>query len=328
MARISVAMCTYNGERYLPQQLTSIAEQTLMPWELVVCDDGSTDSTISILKNFAAQASFPIRIIRNTSTLGSTKNFQQCIELCEGEAIALSDQDDLWIKEKLERLNSMLEQHPTVGAIFSDASLIDSVSRPTGEELWARMLFTTDLQSRLEHGDAAGVLLQTPVVTGATMIFRTWLRDHAFPIPEPWVHDAWLAWICAVSSRLVLTSECLTQYRLHGSQQLGLPVQSKRQQLKASGLRQMLKAMRQNEKERYLRFSTEFNSLWRHLELRQMGSQETLQQVRRKVFFADFLVKNLAKPRLVRLLCSIPRFRDYHELTPHRTITILRHALL
>src|SRR5579863_2954193 len=123
---ISVAMCTYNGGRYLTEQLESIGAQSRLPGELVVCDDHSTDDSIGILRQFQADAPFPVRIIQNALRLGSTRNFDQAIGLCRGEFIALSDQDDRWLPGKLERLAEVLAENPFLGGVFSDANLIDS----------------------------------------------------------------------------------------------------------------------------------------------------------------------------------------------------------
>src|ERR1019366_197610 len=94
--RISVALCTYNGERFLSQQLASIGKQTRLPDELVVCDDSSTDRTVAIVREFAASVSFPVRVFENQRNLGSAANFERAIRLCDGDLIALSDQDDIW----------------------------------------------------------------------------------------------------------------------------------------------------------------------------------------------------------------------------------------
>ncbi|MBC7931137.1 MAG: glycosyltransferase, partial [Rubrivivax sp.] len=95
--RLSIAMCTYDGGRYLAEQLASIAAQTRAPDELVVCDDRSRDETTSIVRRFAETAPFPVRLYVNEQNLGSTRNFEKAIGLCEGELIALSDQDDVWL---------------------------------------------------------------------------------------------------------------------------------------------------------------------------------------------------------------------------------------
>src|SRR5258708_37621369 len=103
---LSVAMCTYNGARFLPEQLESIAAQTKLPDELVVCDDRSTDGSVEIIRSFAQRAPFEIRLDINANNLGSTKNFEKAIGLCQGEIIALADQDDVWCPQKLSRIAS------------------------------------------------------------------------------------------------------------------------------------------------------------------------------------------------------------------------------
>src|ERR1700761_5047601 len=130
--RISVALCTYNGGRFLPEQLASIQQQSVPPFELVVCDDRSTDDTVPTLRQFAAAAPFPVRIFCNEQNLGFIANFQRAIELCRGDLIALSDQDDVWYPKRLERTQGAFAAHPQVGLLFSDADIIDDRDSLTG----------------------------------------------------------------------------------------------------------------------------------------------------------------------------------------------------
>ncbi|HEY2470119.1 MAG TPA: glycosyltransferase family 2 protein [Terracidiphilus sp.] len=219
--RISVAMCTYNGARYLREQLESIANQVRPPCELVVCDDHSVDDTIAILKQFQANAPFPILVIQNALRLGSTRNFDQAIGLCRGEFIVLCDQDDRWLPQKLERLSDVLTENPFLGGVFSDANLMDGDGRPAGTRLFARHNFTTAKQRNF-IASPASTLLKHDVVTGATLMFRASIRRYCSPIPASWVHDGWLAWMIALHSRLTLIPEPLIEYRIHAGQQLGV----------------------------------------------------------------------------------------------------------
>src|ERR1700760_1987549 len=116
--KISVALCTYNGERFLGRQLASIQQQTRLPDELVACDDCSTDRTLEILNDFAAAAGFPVNIIRNEEKLGVAANFERAIRLCQGSLIALCDQDDIWYPSRLERSEEEFVAHPDVGLVF------------------------------------------------------------------------------------------------------------------------------------------------------------------------------------------------------------------
>src|SRR5690349_17434303 len=119
--RISIALCTYNGGPFLAEQLASYVQQTRLPDELVVCDDCSSDNTMAILRDFAARAPFAVRLHQNAANLRSTRNFEQAIRLCTGDVIALSDQDDVWLPEKLERMERTLAADPEISLVFSDA---------------------------------------------------------------------------------------------------------------------------------------------------------------------------------------------------------------
>src|SRR5437868_6261824 len=116
--KISVALCTYNGEKYLPDQLASYLKQERLPDELVICDDGSSDNTVEIIKRFATEAPFPVQLHVNENNLGSTKNFEKAFQLCQGEIITPSDQDDVWHEKKLLQLERAFKEHPQIGLVF------------------------------------------------------------------------------------------------------------------------------------------------------------------------------------------------------------------
>jgi glycosyltransferase involved in cell wall biosynthesis len=219
---ISVAMCTYNGERYLREQLESIANQTMLPSEIVICDDGSVDATPVIVADFALSAPFKVQFIRNSTNLGSTKNFEQAIELCDGKLIALCDQDDIWRPEKLAVLAAALRDSGA-GGVFSNGLLMDEESRVIGGSLWGANHF--DCKREGFNSDTKGAisdLLKRNVVTGATLMFRSDLRGLILPVPKEWIHDGWLAWMLVLHSRLLGVAEPLILYRVHASQQVGV----------------------------------------------------------------------------------------------------------
>src|SRR5205807_324109 len=101
---ISIAMCTFNGGAFLGAQLESVASQDRLPDELLICDDRSSDDSVGIVTEFARSASFPTRLMVNDTNLGSTKNFEKAISLCRGNIVVLADQDDVWYRHKLERI--------------------------------------------------------------------------------------------------------------------------------------------------------------------------------------------------------------------------------
>jgi glycosyltransferase involved in cell wall biosynthesis len=214
-------MCTYNGARFLSEQLESIAVQTRLPGELVVCDDRSTDESVEIVRNFARHAPFPVQLEINEENLGSTKNFEKAIGLCKGEIIALADQDDVWCPQKLSSIAGVLDHDERIGAVFSDAELIDEDSRPLAGTLWGSFLFSSSEQKRFEGGQGLKVLLKHATVTGATMAFRSKFRDLTLPIPSCQVHDYWIVLLIASVSQLAPIRTPLVRYRRHQAQQIG-----------------------------------------------------------------------------------------------------------
>jgi glycosyltransferase involved in cell wall biosynthesis len=219
--RISVALCTYEGQRFLPQQLASIQQQTRLPDELVVCDDRSTDRTIEIVREFAASVSFPVRIFENEHNLGFAANFERAIALCDGDLIALSDQDDIWYPIRLERSEQEFTAHPEAGLIFSDGDVIDDQDQLLGTRLWSNFGFVGERKQQLLTGDYT-ILVKNRFVTGATVMFRSRLRENSLPVGSGWLHDEWIVSIAAAVAELRPIDSPLIRYRKHASQQVGL----------------------------------------------------------------------------------------------------------
>ena len=224
MNKVSIALCTYNGAIFLPEQLKSFLQQTRPPDELIVCDDRSGDATIEIIKKFAEAAPFSVALHVNDENLGSTKNFEKAIALCTGELIFLSDQDDVWLPTKLEKFTAVFEQSKNVGMVFSDAELVGETLEPLGRRLW-EFSFTPEDRRQAKRGKIFEVLLKKNVVTGATMAFRASFRAMFSPIPTDipnTIHDAWIAFVIAANAEVKLIKECSILYRQHANQQLGI----------------------------------------------------------------------------------------------------------
>jgi glycosyltransferase involved in cell wall biosynthesis len=122
---VSVAMATFNGEKYIQEQLKSLAGQTHKPYELVVCDDGSADATLSIVDAFSRKAPFPVRIHRNDANLGYPDNFLKAAKLCKGDWVAFCDQDDVWLPNKLKRVAGAVEGNSELVMVLQNAELCD-----------------------------------------------------------------------------------------------------------------------------------------------------------------------------------------------------------
>lgn len=216
-------MCTYNGTRFLQEQLDSIAAQTRPPDELVVCDDCSTDETREIIERFASVASFPVRLYVNDKNLGSTKNFEKAIALCRGDIIALSDQDDIWHQEKLALMGNSFSVNDRTGLVFTDAELVDENLNPLNLRMW-QLIFQPSELRRVRKGQALNVFLNKQfTITGATLAFRSGLRKYILPIPTETflIHDGWIGLALAAVTEVMPIDQPLIKYRQHTGQQTG-----------------------------------------------------------------------------------------------------------
>lgn len=222
-ARLSVALCTYNGAAFLKAQLDSIVAQDRRPDELVVRDDASTDDTLAILHAFAERAPFPVRLLDGRVNMGYAKNFEATIAACTGDLIALSDQDDVWLPHKLKRLETALGDDPTALLAFSDAILVSEDLKPLERTMWEAVRLDPAIQQRLRKGGARSPLFRGTFVTGATTCFRSSLIPLALPLGVPRWHDAWLAVIASLYGHIVPVAEPLILYRQHGRNELGAP---------------------------------------------------------------------------------------------------------
>jgi glycosyltransferase involved in cell wall biosynthesis len=225
--KMSVAMCTYNGAKFLPAQLESILAQSRPPDEIVICDDGSTDQTTTLLNQFASALS-AAKIHINKQNLGTIKNFEQAIGLCSGDAIALSDQDDVWRNDKLQLIEHAFQQNPTAGLVFSDAEIVDDSLKPLNRRMWNEVGFDAHKRKLVATGRALEVLITGWTVTGATMAFRSNFTKLSLPFPTDiaMIHDGWIALTIAAAAKVLMIDEPLIQYRQHERQQIGAPTRT------------------------------------------------------------------------------------------------------
>ena len=216
--RISVAMCTYNGAEFLPAQLESIFGQTRPADEIIVCDDGSTDGTRSLIPD-------SVVLHENETNLGTVKNFEKAIGLCTGDVIVLSDQDDVWRRDKLQLIEDVFSRKPNVGLVFSDADVVDEQLNPLGRRMWDEVGFDSHKRKLVAHGRALDVLITGWTVSGATMAFRSKYAKLSLPIPTTtrMIHDGWIALTVAAVSDVALIDQPLIKYRQHRRQQIGAP---------------------------------------------------------------------------------------------------------
>ncbi len=229
-SKISIALCTYNGAKFLPEQLESFLPQTRLPDELVVGDDCSSDETVALVEDFAEIAPFPVRLEINRKNVGSTKNFERTITRCKGDLVFLSDQDDVWFPQKIAHIATEFEKNPAAALIFSDAQLVNENLEPLGRNLWD-FTFPAKLPKNISDEKMLEVLLWQNIVTGAATAFRSEFREAFMPFPDDvpnLIHDGWIALVIADCAKIHLIDECLIKYRQHSRQQFGVNFQSKR----------------------------------------------------------------------------------------------------
>ncbi|WP_432729550.1 glycosyltransferase family 2 protein [Variovorax sp. W6] len=222
---VSVALCTRNGARYLPDQVRSICAQEPLPREIVLSDDGSSDDTLAVVRDTLAQCGvadrIALRVFSNSPPLGVTRNFEQAVRACSHDLIALCDQDDVWHPGRLARMVAQFEARPDLLLLHTDARLVDGDLKPLGSTLFHALEVQPAELEAIASGEAFGVLLRRNLVTGATTMFRKTLLDAALPFAPEWVHDEWLAAVAAATGRVDVLPEPTIDYRQHGNNQIG-----------------------------------------------------------------------------------------------------------
>lgn len=201
---ISVALCTYNGARFLRAQLDSVLSQDYPSLEVAAFDDASTDGTFDILEAYASRDS-RLHPYRNHVNLGFRRNFEGALRACRGELIAPCDQDDVWRGDKLRLLADRLGSH---AAIYCDSLLVDEQKRPLGR-----------LSERIpmRRFDDPAAFLFGNRVSGHAMLLRRAVVEQAVPFPEGLFHDWWLAFVAAGAGGIEYLPEPLVEYRQHGA---------------------------------------------------------------------------------------------------------------
>jgi glycosyltransferase involved in cell wall biosynthesis len=219
--KVSVALCTYNGAKFILDQLDSIENQTRKPDEIVICDDGSTDLTLKIIDGFAKRSTISVCCYSNKANLKTVKNFEKAIDLCTGEIVFLADQDDYWLAEKVEKMLKLMEQDTTVDILFSNATIVDKDLSPLGYSLWNTIGFGDAEKALYHNGKTLEVLSVKPCVTGATMALRKHIFPYLAPFSPNWGHDEWMAFLVAGMGKINFIDEQLVLYRQHEYNQIG-----------------------------------------------------------------------------------------------------------
>jgi glycosyltransferase involved in cell wall biosynthesis len=200
---VSIALCTYNGGKFLAQQLDTLINQTYKNIEIIALDDCSTDETFSILSAYGKKYS-NFFVYRNEKNLGFLKNFEKALHYCKGEFIAFCDQDDLWLPEKIAIQVAAIGDNQL---IYHDSEFINEQNESLGKKMSDVFNFY--------RGDEPEVFLFSNCISGHAMLIRRELLQHAFPLKENYYHDWWLAYVAANIGTIDFIPQCLVRYRQH-----------------------------------------------------------------------------------------------------------------
>lgn len=219
---ISIAMTTYNGAQFVEAQLRSILEQTRQPDEIIICDDGSTDDTVNIIRHvMETSGTDRIRLVENEENLGYIRNFYKAISLTKGDYIFLADQDDIWHREKLEKSLAIMER-TGAAAICTRSRLIDR----DGQEMDGNAFIVSVLLARLkeELGPVRFFdLVIENVAQGCTYCFTKEVRAKYLALnSRQLIHDHQIMFIASLVGKVYACAEPMIDYRIHGSNSAGL----------------------------------------------------------------------------------------------------------
>lgn len=214
--KYDVVVCTYNGENYIREQLTSILSQSILPEHVIIGDDGSTDKTLEICVETLRSSGIKYTISVNSTNLGYAKNFMKHARMCNSPIIFFSDQDDVWKQDKIYVSSAYINHNIDGLLFFSDATITDNNLQHLNLTLWE--ISSTPALSKIGFYDELHVRY---FVTGATMAIRKSLLKDCPDPPGDVPHDAWLSIVASLRGVIIPIPKKLILYRQHDANQLG-----------------------------------------------------------------------------------------------------------
>jgi glycosyltransferase involved in cell wall biosynthesis len=206
---VSIVIATYNGEKFIEKQIDSILQQTYSNINVVVVDDCSADNTVSILNGYVAR--YPhVQLYVNEQNLGYVKNFEKGMLLATGDYIAPSDQDDIWLPEKISILMREIGDHAIV---YCNSELIDDEGNKVGKKL-------SDVKKLISFDDCLNYAVGNSA-PGHGMLFPRKLVQDCVPLPTMIPHDYWLGFVATFYSCLKYIDQPLVLYRQHDANVFG-----------------------------------------------------------------------------------------------------------
>ncbi len=215
--KISIALCTYNGEKYIKEQIESLINQTRKPDEIVVSDDNSSDKTIEIIKDVLANTGVDLVLNINKPGLGVFKNFEKAISLCSGDIIFPCDQDDIWKKEKIEKMINSFDEETL--AVYCNAAVVLNDENHYLYPLWQ----PKDIDDKDNGTSSFNTLVyRGGSIAGCCMAFKKELYNKIKPFPDRVYHDDWLITCAVILGKVKAVNEELIYYRQHSDNVCGI----------------------------------------------------------------------------------------------------------
>lgn len=209
--KISVGVCTHNGEKFIAQQLNSIINQTIKPDEIIVTDDFSSDNTIRIAEEVLKDSGIAFQVVPYDSHQGILKNFQNCLDKCSGDIIFSCDQDDIWMEDKIESFLPYFKDG--CNFVYSNAIVVDTDRNLLEDDFWKCYGINFE---RLSQAEFQKVSIDGGCIAGCNMAFTKELYDKVRPIPYHFLHDGWLAVCAPLFGKVGFLNKKLIEYRRHG----------------------------------------------------------------------------------------------------------------
>lgn len=228
--KVSVALCTYNGEEYLSYQLETIMNQTVIPDELIICDDRSSDQTMDILSTYQEKYPQILKVFQNENNLGFIKNFEKALYLCTNEIIIISDQDDTWEKDKIEETVRFFNENPQFDGVFHDLKLMNEKDIQPSYLNWKNISYEDITKDIQENKLFVSLVNKGSFILGCALAIRKSVLENYGIKDFPIAHDYFIVQKLSIKNKLGFIPKALSSYRLHPGQVYGLRYNSEKNQ--------------------------------------------------------------------------------------------------
>lgn len=216
--KISVAICTYNGEKFIREQLQSIINQSRRPDEIIIYDDLSQDKTVSTIEKILYNCGIEYKIYVNTKNLGYEKNFYHAVKNTSGDIVFLSDQDDVWVNDKIEKVERVFVDNADISLVVHDVEVCDYKLNCISKSVWQEEGFNPYSKKMVYKSFFEGTHVQ-----GCASAFKRNVIDlYGCPFPAGVSHDMWIGLVCEMYGKVYFLDEKLLKYRQHPNNTLGV----------------------------------------------------------------------------------------------------------